>query len=109
MRRLVLWALLLFGVPALATAGEIYGTIKEGGKAVRDGLKVTLTCGGKTVSGDTDKFGGYRLFAGDEGKCTLTLKIGDETPSVAVESFEDSARYNLILERKDGRYTLRSE
>ncbi len=109
MKKILMFAALLFGVSALASAGEIYGTIKEGGKPVRDGLKVTLACGGQTVSGETDKFGAYRLFAHDEGKCTLTLKIGDETPSVTVESFEDSARYNLILERKDGKYALRSE
>jgi len=26
-----------------------------------------------------------------------------------VQSFSDSARYNLVLEKKDGKYTLRAE
>ena len=109
MKALLLSVMLLVLVPSLAIAGEVYGTIKEGGKPVKDGLKVELACGGKTVAGQTDKFGGYRLFAPEEGKCTLTLTIGDERPSVTVQSFQDSARYNLVLERKDGKYTLRTE
>ena len=109
MKALLLSVMLLVLVPSLAAAGEVYGTIKEGGKSVQGGLKVELACGGKTVTGETDKFGGYRLFASEEGKCTLTLRIGNETPSAAVTSFADSARYNLLLERKDGKYTLRTE
>jgi len=109
MRALLLSVMLLVLVPSLAAAGEVYGTIKEGGKPVKDGLKVALACGAKTVEGDTDKFGGYRLFAPQEGKCTLTLRVGEETPSVTLQSFEDSARYNLLLERKDGKYILRTE
>ena len=109
MKALLLSVMLLVAVPSLALAGEVYGTINEGGKPVKDGLKVELACGGKSVAGATDKFGGYRLFAPEEGKCTLTLTIGDEKPSVAVQSFSDSARYNLVLEKKDGKYTLRAE
>jgi hypothetical protein len=109
MKALMVSALLLVAVPSLVGAGEIYGSIKEGGKPVRDGLKVEVACGGKTVAGETDKFGAYRLFAQEEGKCALTVRIGDERPSIAIRSFEDSARYNLVLERKDGKYALRSE
>ena len=109
MKTVMLWALVLVAVPSLAGAGEIYGSIKENGKPVRDGLKVEVACGGKTVAGETDKFGAYRLFAQEEGKCTLTVRIGDERPAIAVRSFDDSARYNLVLERKDGKYALRSE
>jgi len=97
------------GVPTAAFAGEIYGTIREQGKPVKEGLKLTLACGEKSVAGATDKDGAYRLFAAEEGKCTLTVKIGEETPSTAIRSYEDSARYNLVLEKKDGKYTLRSE
>lgn len=96
-------------VPGAAAGGEIYGTIKENGKPVKPGLKVTVTCGGKDVSADTDKNGGYRLFASEEGKCTLAVKVGDESPSATVHSYADSARYNLVLERKDGKATLRTE
>jgi hypothetical protein len=109
MKALVLSVVLLVSISSAALAGEVYGTIKEGGKPVKDGLEVELACGAKPVVGDTDKFGSYRLFAAEEGKCTLTVKVGEERPSVTVHSFSDSARYNLVLERKDGKYTLRTE
>jgi hypothetical protein len=109
MKALTLSALLLATAPSLVWAGEIYGSIKEGGKPVKEGVKVEVACAGKTVAGETDKNGAYRLFAEEEGKCTLTVRIGSEAPSIAVDSFEDSARYNLVLEKKDGKYVLRSE
>jgi hypothetical protein len=109
MKALTMSALILVVAPALAGAGEIYGSIKESGKPVKEGLKVEVACAGKTVAGETDKNGAYRLFAQQEGKCTLTVRVGDEAPSIAVDSFEDSARYNLVLEKKDGKYVLRSE
>ncbi|MGE5237061.1 MAG: hypothetical protein ACM3O7_11995 [Acidobacteriota bacterium] len=109
MRRLALSVVLLVAVPSLAAAGEIYGSIKEAGKPVKEGVKVEVVCGGEKVAAETDKFGAYRLFAKEQGKCTLTVAVGDEAPSIEVRSFEDSARYNLILEKKDGKYVLRSE
>lgn len=109
MKTLTLSALLVLAAPALAGAGEIYGSIRESGKPVKEGVRVEVVCGSKPVAAATDKFGAYRLFVEDEGKCTLTVKIGEESPSIPVHSFEDSARYNLILEVKDGKYTLRSE
>jgi len=109
MKALMLSAVLLVLGPALATAGEIYGTIKEAGKPVTEGLKVEVTCAGTTAATVTDKFGAYRVFAQDEGKCTLALSIGDQKPSIEIHSFEDSARYNLLLEKKGDTYELRSE
>jgi len=109
MKALMLSVVLLVSMPSLASAGEVYGTIKEGGKPVKGGLKVELACGTKPTSGETDQFGSYRLFAAEEGKCTLTVRVGDESPSVTVHAFADSARYNLVLERKEGKYTLRTE
>lgn len=109
MKAVLLLAALAVALPSTALAGEVYGTIKEGGKPVKEGLKVELVCSGKTAAAETDKFGAYRLFAPAEGKCTLTLVVGAERPTVTLQSFEDSARYNLVLERKDGKYTLRTE
>jgi hypothetical protein len=96
-------------VPGAATAGEIYGTVKENGQPVKEGIRVTVACGAKPATADTDKNGAYRLFAAEEGKCRLTVNVGGESPSVEIHSYADSARYNLVLERKDGKYTLRAE
>ena len=109
MKSLIAMMVMLAGVSSLAAAGEIYGTIKEQGKPVKEGIKVTVACGAKSVVGETDKNGAYRLFAQEEGKCTLAVQVGNESPSTTIHSFADSARYNLILEKQDGKYTLRSE
>lgn len=109
MKTLVVLALMAVVLPGAALAGELYGTIKEQGKPIKEGVQVTVACGEKSYAAETDKNGSYRLFAQEEGKCTLAVKVGDETPSTTVHSFVDSARYNLILEKKDGKYTLRSE
>lgn len=109
MNVVTLSVLLLAAAPAVAGAGEIYGSIREAGKPVKEGVKVEVVCAETPVAAETDSYGAYRLFVPEEGKCTLTVTVGDEKPSIAVHSFEDSARYNLILEKKDGKLTLRSE
>lgn len=89
-----------------ALAGEIFGTISEGTKPVAAGVKLEVTAGGKTYSTETDKFGGYRLFVKEKGKCTLTVSYKDQTPTFSVASFDKSTRYDLVLNQKDGKYTL---
>ena len=107
--RIIAAAALSLAVVSPALAGEIYGTIKDEGKTVGEGVKVQVVCGEKTYAAETNKFGAYRLVAQEQGKCTLTVAVGAEKPSLAIHSFEDSARYNLLLEKKDGKYILRSE
>ena len=92
-----------------ALAGEIYGTVKEGGKPVKAGTKLEVKCAKGSYSAETDKLGSYRLFVPEQGKCTLSVKASDASPQLTVHSFEDSSRYNLVLEKKDGKSSLRSE
>ncbi len=87
-------------------AGELFGTISEGGKPVSEGVKVVVAAGGKTDSAETDKFGAYRLFVKEKGKCMLKVYYKDQTPSFQVASFEKSTRYDFLLNLKDGKYTL---
>ena len=108
--RKVYLAVLWFAISCTtALAGEIYGTVKEAGKPVQAGTKVEVKCAKGSYSAETDKLGSYRLFVPEQGKCTLSVKSGDLSPQMAVHSFEDSARYNLVLEKKDGKPSLRSE
>jgi len=109
MRKLILTMLCLAISCTTALAGEIYGTIKEGGKPIKAGTKVEVKCAKGSYSAETDKLGSYRVFVPEQGKCTLSVKSGDAAPQMTVHSFEDSARYNLVLEKKDGKPALRSE
>jgi len=109
MRKVFLAILCLAISCTTALAGEIYGTVKEGGKPIKAGTKVEVKCAKGSYSAETDKLGSYRLFAPEQGKCTLSVKSGDGAPQMTVTLFEDSARYNLVLEKKDGKASLRSE
>jgi hypothetical protein len=109
MRKVFLAMLCLAISCTTALAGEIYGTVKEGGKPIKAGTKVEVKCTKGSYSAETDKLGSYRVFVPEQGKCTLSVKSSDGTPQVTVNSFEDSARYNLVLDKKDGKSSLRSE
>jgi len=101
---LIIFFMILFSATALA--GELFGIISEGNKPVNEGVKVEVTIGEKTYSGETDKFGTFRIFVKEKGKCTLKVLYKDQTPSFSVVSFEKSTRYDLVLNLKDGKYTL---
>jgi hypothetical protein len=109
MRKIFLALLCLAISCAAARAGEFYGTIKEGGKPAKAGTKVEVKCAKGAYSAEADKLGSYRLFVPEQGKCALSVKSGGVAPQMTVHSFEDSTRYNLVLETKDGKPALRSE
>lgn len=104
-----------------ASAGRIFGDIKMDGKPVPAGLvvmiavappaavaeakeKPTVTVLDTTV---TDKFGSYKLSVKQEGKCILTLIYEKQAFSLEVFSYKNATRYDLILEKKDGKPSLR--
>jgi hypothetical protein len=99
-----LFALSFAGV---AFAGEMYGKITEGTTAVGAGVAVQVDCGGKKAEATTDKAGSFHLVAPATGKCTLTVTYKGQSASVAVASYDEGAQVDLILELKDGKYTLR--
>jgi len=108
--RKIFMTMLCLAIPcATAFAGEIYGTIKESGKPIKAGTKVEVKCAKGSYGAETDKLGSYRVFVPEQGKCTLSVKSGDAAAQMTVNSFEDSARYNLVLDKKDGKAALRSE
>jgi hypothetical protein len=98
---------LLILCAASATAGEIFGSISSGGKAVEESLKVDISIGEKTYSTVTDKFGAFRLVVKEKGKCTITVHYKGQTPSFKLVSYDKATRYDLILEKKDGQHSLR--
>jgi hypothetical protein len=103
---LLVLLILLFVPPVLA--GEIYGSIEVNGKPVGPGVEVAIECNGTTRPTKTDEIGSYRLYSKEKGKCTLTVKFGNEPfPSIEVYSYENTVRYDLVLEVSNGRYSLR--
>jgi len=106
MKPLTILAIFLFLSTSSALAGELFGTISEGDKPIGAGIKVEVTAGEKTYSTETDKFGSYRLFVKEKGKCTLKVHFKNQTPTFSVASFDKSTRYDFALTQKDGKYTL---
>jgi len=109
MRKVFLAILCLAISCTTALAGEIYGTVKEGGKPVKAGTKVEVKCAKEATARKRTNSDPIACSRPEQGKCTLSVKSGDGAPQMTVTLFEDSARYNLVLEKKDGKASLRSE
>jgi hypothetical protein len=109
MRRFALVStfLLLCLAASNASAGRIFGDIKTDGKPVAEGLQVKIAAPGGADATVTDKFGSYKLMAKGEGKCALTLMYANQPVSLDVFSYAEATRYDLILEIKDGKPSLK--
>jgi len=93
-----------------ASAGRLFGDIKIDGKPVPEGVVVRVSQPGASAVADTtktDKFGGFKLMVKGEGKCTLAVVWEKQPIELAVFSNKEATRYDLILEKKDGKVSLR--
>jgi hypothetical protein len=117
--RLILPAILFLCVPlSNAWAGRIFGDIKLDGKPLPAGVPITIHRSSadekkkdapppQVDSTATDKFGSYKLSIKEEGKCILKIVYEKQTVTLEVFSYKDPTRYDLILEKKDGKLSLR--
>lgn len=108
--RLVLTVGIALVLPASASAGKIFGDIKLDGKPLAEGVKVRVTRPGGNAVADsttTDKFGSFKLMVKEEGKSMLTVVYDKKPIELAVFSNKEATRYDLILEKKDGKLALR--
>src|SRR6185295_6285732 len=90
-----------------AIAGNVYGTITEGGKPVAQGVKLEVACGENKHASQTDANGGFKLFVPEKGKCMLRVTYQGQTPEFEINSFDGSVQYELILEKQGNQYTLK--
>jgi hypothetical protein len=93
-----------------ASAAKIFGDLKIDGKPVAEGIKLRVTHPGVATIADsttTDKFGSFKLLVKEEGKALLTVVYEKTTLELPVFSNKEATRYDLILEKKDGKLTLR--
>ena len=100
--------LILFLVySSITLAGEVYGTLRDGGKTVSKGIKVEIVTPKKTYSTVTDAYGSFRMYVVEKGKCTFKVYYKNQTPSFDLYSYDKSTRYDMTLETKDGKYSLK--
>ena len=116
MRRFTIAAALLLSLAASpAFAGRIFGDIKLDGKPVPEGVVVIVSLppaegqkvGAPVDTVKTDKFGSYKLTVKQEGKCTLAVTHEKQTATLEVFSYKDPTRYDLIMEKKEGKLSVR--
>ena len=100
----------LAALPTVASAGRIFGDISFSGKPVAAGVKIKVTRPGSSAVADTavtDKFGSFKLTVKEEGKAMLTVLYEGKPLDLAVFSNKEAARYDLVVEKKDGKLTIR--
>ena len=91
-------AALVICVPALASAGEVFGTIRTDKGPVGEGATVAAKCGASAFGpASTDKRGAYRLVIDQVGKCTLTITHDSKSATLEVVSFDSAAQADVVL------------
>ncbi len=108
MKRIVITIALGLLLPLSASAGQIYGSLKENQRAVAK-TAFTVSCEGqKTVNGSTDSYGAYNIYVG-KGKCIFQLSYSRQSPAFKwIYSSDSSIRYDFdLVKLPSGKYTLR--
>ena len=101
----LLFALL---VPAVAHAGQIYGTIVLDGQGVKSAAIEIQCAKEEAVKGTTAADGSYRINVPHQGQCTLVLPSYDGRPSASIFSGPNPAAYNYeLVKLADGKYELK--
>jgi hypothetical protein len=101
-----------------ASAGRLFGDMKIAGKPAPEGVLITVQAA--AADGDkkdtppapidsvtTDKVGSYKVVVKGEGKCTMTVHVGKKTATLDVFSYKEPTRYDLIVEEKDGKLSVK--
>lgn len=118
MRRSALLILLLLTIwTVTAHAGRIFGDIKMDGKPLPEGVLITLQAVKLDPKGapqptpidstKTDKVGAYKFMVKEECKCKLTVMYEKQPITMEVFSYKEPTRYDLLLEKKEGKFNLR--
>jgi hypothetical protein len=93
--------------PRTVWAGQVYGSIEENGRPVREATEIEINCGGRPFKGQTDKYGSYRVHAAEKGKCSFKITHNNQEVTTEVYSYDNPVRYDFELVVDRGRYTLR--
>jgi hypothetical protein len=103
-----LWLAFALLAPAVADAGQIYGTIVSEGQGLK-GVTLAIQCGkDEPVTGSTGSDGSYRINVPQQGQCTLALPSYGGRPSAVVFSSPNPSLYNFELAKLgDGKFALR--
>ncbi len=82
---------------ALASAGQVYGTLRDANGKGMAGISITIVAPNKaSYEGKTAADGSYQIFVKETGRCELQAKLGGNTPATAnVFSYAEPAKYEF--------------
>lgn len=109
MKAIPLGLVVLLSLATSGWAGEIYGTIKEGGRPVKSAPVEIKTPNNKPYSGSTDEFGNYRIIVAETGKCTITVQFNGAPAKAEVESYPTPVRFNWLVQKSGNDYSLKRQ
>jgi len=96
-----------FFFPVSLSAGQIYGSVTTGGRAIAR-VGVAVSCGGAVTTGVTADDGSYRMNIPQQGRCRFEIPNYQGRPSADVFSHPNPAQYDFdLVRRPDGSYELR--
>jgi hypothetical protein len=83
-------------LPGTVSAGQIYGTIRDGANPLRS-AKIEVACpdfrqGSIPITGQTDNLGSFRINVASRGRCLL--RVGNAAPT-AIYSSDNAIRYDF--------------
>ena len=109
MKKLIAFAVAASMAPVVASAGEVFGVVKDAAGPVIEGADVAAKCGDKAYGPvKTDKKGSYRLAITETGKCTLTVTRDGKSATMNVVSFDDATQSDVMLTvGADGKLTAK--
>jgi len=101
-----IFVFILFLMPALTFAGEIFGTLEKDGKPMSN-QEILITQGGKTIGKDTtDAKGYYSITVKPVGQCKLEV-TGYAGAVYSVVSTNNSVDYTLSLVKAGDKWELK--
>jgi hypothetical protein len=108
MKTAKIFFLILFFIPCLSQAGDIYGTLKGDDGKPLVGQVVQIMQNDKFVASDTTDTNGYfSVTIKEVGKFKLEVS-GYKGTSLDVFSTNKSTRYNLILNKSGDKWLLKN-
>ena len=107
MKKLILTIALVVLSASTASAGQIFGSLNEGGRPLVNAyFEVWCTNEKNVPKGKTDNYGAYSINVG-RGRCTFKLYYGKEILEFGLYSYDRALRYDLEVIFENGAHKLR--
>ena len=89
-------------------AGQVYGTLRDGGRGVA-GVEIRIVQAAKEVAkGTTGPDGSYRITVNETGRCEFHASYKRQDVVANVASYATPVKYDFEFVMADGKYVLKA-